>query len=120
LSNVFTLDSLREESRKKFAPVPIGLSDKSTVELRSMLRLDKDARKAVSTALQVINDLDVDSDNEEDLELIIEQISKVFNVICDKPAKLLKDLDDPDLLVKTDLMTSVINRWAKETQLGEA
>jgi hypothetical protein len=118
--NVFTLDALREESRKKFAPVQVGLSDESNVELRSILRLGKDDRKQVVAALGVINDLDIESDNEDDLELVVEQISKVLNVVCDKPAKLLKELDDPELLIKVDLMTSVLNRWARETQLGEA
>jgi hypothetical protein len=118
--NVFTLDALREDTRRKFAPVQIGLKDKSKVELRSILRLGKDDRKQVVDALGAINDLDIESDNEEDLELVVEQISKVLNVVCDKPAKLLKELDDPEILIKVDLMTSVLNRWAKETQLGEA
>lgn len=120
MSNTFTLDSLREETRKKFAPVKIVISDGSEVELRSLLRLGKDDRKIVNSALEGVNGLDVDEDDPETIELVIEQISKIFNVIADKPAKLLKDLDDTDQMVKVSLMTSVLTRWAKETQLGEA
>lgn len=119
-SNVFTLDAMREATKKKFAPVKIGLSDGSSVELRSSLKLSKEDRKAVSAALGEFNELDVEDEDETTIELAVEAISRIFNLIADKPAKLLKDLDDSDLLVKLSLMTDVLLLWAKETQLGEA
>jgi hypothetical protein len=117
---VFTLDSLRAVTKKKFAPVQIGLSDGSAVKLSSVLKLSKDDRKAVSAALGDFNDLDVEEEDNETVELALEAISKIFGLIADKPAKLLKDLDSDDLLEKLSLMTDVLLLWAKETKLGEA
>ena len=120
MSNVFTLDSLREETRKKFAPVKIGMSDGSEVELASILKLGKTSRDSVVETLKEVNDLDDDDDTPENLELIVEAISKIFSVIADKPQKLLRELDDEDPMVKLHLMSKVLGVWAKETQLGEA
>lgn len=120
MSNLFTLDSLREETKKKFDPFKIGLSDGSEVTLSSTLRLDSDSRKAVKKALEEINTLSDKEDTPETYDLLIEAMSKVLNAVADKPAKLLSDLDDDDQLVKASLMTSVLQAWAKETQLGEA
>lgn len=120
MTNVFSLDSLKAAAEKKFAPVKIGLSDGSEVSLAPLLRLGKDDRKAVSAALDDVGNLDADDESPETLELIVEAISKVFNLITDKPAKLLKELDGPDPLIKLTLMSSVLNSWARETQLGEA
>ncbi|WP_104183319.1 phage tail assembly protein [Mycobacterium avium] len=120
MSNTFTLDSLREETRKKFAPVVIGLSDGSEVKLSSILRLPKESRKLVANTIEQLDDLEPDEENLESIELLTEAISKVFNVIADKPAKLLKELDDGDLMVKLHMMGSIIDRWIGETQLGEA
>ena len=118
--NVYTLDAIREETRKKFAPFVIGLSDDTQVELRSLLRLSAEGRKTVSTALKAIHGVEVEDDDDAGLEALVEQISKVFNVIADKPAKLLRELDDPELDIKVALMTDVLSHWAKATQLGEA
>lgn len=125
MSNVFTLDSLREETVRKFEPVKIGLKDGSEVELKSMLRLGKKSRDAV---IETINDMQsisgdnsVDDDlSTEESDLLIESISKIFNTIANSPAKLLKELDDPDPLIKINLMTEVLNVWIGRAQLGEA
>lgn len=121
VSNVFSLDSLREAARKKYEPVRFGLSDGSEVLLKSLFKLEKPKRQTVVDAIEQIKGLDVEDDDEDaGLELLVEEISKIFNAVADKPAKLLKDLDDPDLEIKVSLMTEVLNLWAKETQLGEA
>lgn len=120
MSNTITLDDIKNAAKKKFAPVSIGLSDGSQVVLASMLRLSKPDRKAVADALEDVGDIDTEDDDPASLELIVEAISKVFNLIADKPAKLLRELDDPDLLVKLTQMSDVLDFWAKETQLGEA
>lgn len=119
-SNVFTLDNLRAETKKRFEPVRIGLSDGSEVELSSLLRLPKKDRETVVAALEEVNEIDTDSEDTSDLETVVEVISKIFNAIADKPVKLLKELDDPELMVKITLMTEVLNVWARATQLGEA
>jgi hypothetical protein len=116
----FTTDSLREDARKKFAPVEVQLTDGSKVKLCSLLRLKKEDRKVVSDALNAITEVDDDEEDTEGLEQIVEEASKIIRVIADKPVKLLKDLDDSDLLVKVSLLTSAVALWATETQLGEA
>lgn len=120
MSKVFSLDSIREETEKKFAPVKIGLSDGSEVVLAAMLRLSGDDRKAVAAALEDVNQLDETDEDPATLELLVEAISKIFNIIADKPAKLLKELDGDDLMVKLTLMSRILTMWAAETQLGEA
>lgn len=120
MSNVFTLDSLREETKKKFAPFKIRLTDGSEVSLSSMLRIPAEDRKAVRKALDEVSDLSEADDTPESIESMIEAISKILNVIADKPAKLLSELDDEDPQVKVMLMSKVVLAWAKETQLGEA
>lgn len=121
MSKVFSLDSMRETARKKYEPVRFGLSDGSEVLLKSLLKLEKPQRQTVVDAIEQIRGLEVEDDDvEAGLELLVEEISKIFNAVADKPAKLLKDLDDPDTELKVALMTEVLNMWAKETQLGEA
>lgn len=120
MSNVFTLDSMREETEKKFAPVKIGLSDGSEVELSSMLRKKKPEREAVVAAVEDVNNNDVDEDDPTSIELITEAIAKILTIIADRPAELLADLEHEDPMIKVNLMTDVLYLWAKETQLGEA
>jgi hypothetical protein len=121
MTNVFTLDALREETRKQFAPFEIGLSDKTVATLSSTLRLTSKDRKAVQEALESIGKLkESDDDDDETLEKAVEAMSKVFNVIADKPAKLLSDLDDTDLQIKVALMTKVLSAWMGHTEAGEA
>lgn len=120
MGNTFTLDSLREETQKRFAPFKLGLSDGSEVTLSSTLRLSSEDRKAVQKHLTEVNSLSDEDDNPETVDQLIEIISKIFNVIADKPAKLLSDLDDEDPLIKVALMSRVLLAWANETRLGEA
>jgi hypothetical protein len=120
MSNVFTLDSLREEVEKKFAPVKIALKDGSEVILASVLRLDSDIRKTVVKALEEISSLEDKEESPEALDHMVEAISKVLNAIADKPQKLLQELHSDDVQVKLHMMTKIVSVWAKETQLGEA
>jgi hypothetical protein len=116
----YSLDDIREQTRKKFQPFKITLSDKSEVTLASALKLSKDDRKTVSTALEDFNALTPEQDDPESLDLVVEVLSRIFTLVADKPAKLLKDLDDDDPMVKVMLMTKVLVAWVEETQLGEA
>jgi hypothetical protein len=116
----FSVDDLVEATRKQLAPVEVELSDGSKVKLSALLRLKKEERKAVSDSLKIIGETNDDDDDTEGLEQIAEEVSKILRVIADKPAKLLKELDDPDLLVKVSVLTSVVTKWAAETKLGEA
>jgi hypothetical protein len=120
MSNVFTLEALREETKKQFEPFVIGLADGSQCELRSTLRLSKDDRKTVKDSLDALFKLDAEDESPETLDKMVELISKVFYAVADKPAKLLSDLQDSDKHIQIALMTKVLNAWMGETEAGEA
>lgn len=110
MSNVFTLDSLREEVDKEYAPVKIGLSDGSSVTLRSLLRLNENDRKAVLSAVEAIGGDDAD------LNDVTKAATKVIDLLAGKDGKkLIRELDgDIALIVK------VIESYMEASQLGEA
>lgn len=114
MSNVFTLDSLREEVESEFAPMKLGLSDGTEVVLRSLLRLKAAERTEVLESLKNLK-MDDDGDSPERVEHLTQSVSRVLEVIADNGKKFLKELDG-DLL----LMMKVLNRWMEETQVGEA
>ncbi|APC43176.1 tail assembly chaperone [Mycobacterium phage Jaan] len=125
MSNVFTLDSLREETLRRYAPTKIELSDGSQVELKSVLKLKKKAREAVQEALKEIDNLDElagDEDDEESdaelAEIVCEAIAKIIRLICTTPRKLLAELEHEDPQIKANLYTAVLTKWIGETQLG--
>jgi hypothetical protein len=129
MSNVFTLDAIREEAKKKYENVVIGLSDDVTVELKPLLRLGKTARDAVKDAVEEMGDLpEIDEDDEDAEELIDEAaskacdiIAKVFRLIAVAPRKLLAELDaEQDPKIRSEIYTAVLKLWMRETQLGEA
>jgi len=120
MTNVYDLDKLRATTKKEFEPFVLGLSDGSTCELLSTLRLDADNRKVVRDSLDAWTKMDPEDESPESREKLIELISKVFNAVCDKPAKLLADLHDDDKLVQVALMSKVINAWIEGTEAGEA
>ncbi|QDP44610.1 tail assembly chaperone [Mycobacterium phage NothingSpecial] len=129
MTNVFTLDALREETRKKYEPVKIGISDDVTVELKPLLKLGKKSREAVAEAVKEIEDLpEIDEDDEDADELvdeysllICEAVAKVFRLIATSPRKLLAELDsEEDPRIRAELYAAVLRTWMKETQLGEA
>lgn len=122
MSNTFTLDSLREETIKRYEPTKVGLSDGSVVTLKSILRLKKDERKAVIDAVDGIKDI---SDEDEDIdgewaEEVCESIGKVFKLVASSPRKLLAELEHEDPEIKATLYTRLLTNWMGETQLGEA
>ena len=126
MSNVFTLDALRQETIRRYAPTVVDLGDGNTVELTSLLRLREKDRKAVIAAIEDINDLDLSDDEEDEealaewAESIVDACVKVFKLVCDSPKKLLSQLDHEDPQIKANLHTAVLTRWVGETQVGEA
>lgn len=125
MPNLFTLDSIREESDKQFAPMQVGLKDGSVVSLRSLLRLNKKTRESV---LSLLNELSPgkpeegeekpEADEESGLEQIdrlVSSIEKVLELVADDPKKLLKEIDGDFSVLK-----SVLESWIEETQAGEA
>ena len=123
MSNVFTLDALRNETIRRYAPTEVVLGEGESVELVSLLRLKDKDRKAVIDAIEEINTLEYDEDDDdvtEWAEAVIEACTKVFKLITPAHKKLVARLDHDDLTIKANLFTAVLARWVGESQLGEA
>ncbi|AAC18466.2 tail assembly chaperone [Mycobacterium phage Lakes] len=127
MTNVFTIDAFREEVKKKYEPVTIGISEDVTVELKPLLKLGQKAREAVVEAVKEVEDIpDIDEDDEEAEELvdeyslrICEIVAKVFRLIATKPKKLIAALDEEeDPRIRAELYATVLRTWMVETQLG--
>lgn len=112
MSNVFTLDSLREELENEFAPLRIQHKGGEYV-LRSLLRIDKEKRSEVVEHLKA---LETGESKEVDEDAVLEAARVVIRTVTEggKGDRLLKDLGD-DLL----LHMKIIERWAASTQPGE-
>ncbi|AFQ97393.1 tail assembly chaperone [Mycobacterium phage Rebeuca] len=117
MSNVFTLDSLREEADKTFAPVKVELSDGSQVTLRNLLRLAKGDRKKVLATLETLrSDEDKEGKTLDEIDTMVDAVTDVLKIVAGKDAaKLVKELDG-DL----GLLMGVLNHWLEETAPGEA
>lgn len=119
MSNVFTLDSLREEIEKEFAPVKLALADGSEVVLRNLLRLKGSERDKVVELLKGVKGVseeeleDASSDRINDMLGVVHEILKT--VAQSKGTQLVKELGD-DLI----LTMKVLERWMESTQPGEA
>ncbi|AMS00924.1 tail assembly chaperone [Mycobacterium phage Loser] len=127
MTNVFTLDALRAETKKKYEPVLIGLSDDVTVELKPLLKLGKKSREAVVEAVKEMEDIPEIDEEDEDADELIEEysilacevVAKVFRLIATSPRKLIAELDaEEDPRIRAELYAAVLRTWMKETQLG--
>jgi len=126
MSNIFTLDSLREETERRYAPLVVELSDGSSVELKSLLRLRKKERDEVVEALNALSDYEDDPDDDEDeaiqawSDLATDACGRIYRIIVKgSTKKLFADLDDDDPTIKANLYTALLNHWVSESQLGE-
>lgn len=124
MSNVFTLDALRQETIRRYAPTEVDLGDGDVVELQSILRLREKDRKAVIAAIEELNAVEYDEDDDDSViewsESVVDACSKVFRLVCSSPKKLITRLDHEDPTIKANLFTAVLSRWVGESQLGEA
>ena len=125
-NNVFTLDALRYETIRRYAPTVIDLGGGSEVELSSILRLREKDRKEVLNVIESFNEIELDEDADDEAELvdwseaIVEACTKIFRLITPGYKKLVTKLDHDDPKIKANLFTAVLTRWVGESQLGEA
>lgn len=109
VGNVFTLDSLREEAQKKFAPVVLTLPDGTDVTLSNLLKLPKKNRE---TVIEKLRKLEGDGGVDE----IVELSTDILLLIADGGGpKLVKELGG-DVTV----IMQVLEVWMESTQPGEA
>ncbi|AWY04933.1 tail assembly chaperone [Rhodococcus phage Gollum] len=116
MSNTYSLDQLRADLDKEFAPVVIRVDGEDLV-LRNVLRCGETERNAV---LDLLAEFEDDGDSTEDAEAVkrsLEVIREVLTVIVkDGKGKKLVDALDGDAA----LTMSVFSKWQAEAQVGEA
>lgn len=120
MGNVFTLDSMREEIEKEFAPCQFELADGKTVTLRNILRLPKAGREKVYALLDELADIQK-QDDEGGLvvtEKSAEVALKILPLVADseKLGRQLAESIEDDLA----LTLRVFSTWMDGTQAGEA
>lgn len=117
MSNIFTLDSFREEVEREFAPFQITVDDK-VLTLRNVLRLPKKDREQVYALLK---DMGSDDDDVSGLGATQKTASlalQIFPLVADDKkvaAALVAQIED-DLA----LTLKVFSAWMKASQVGEA
>ena len=120
MSNIFSLESMKEELDKEFAPLQLELG-KDTLTLRNLMRISDTDRE---TVLNALDSLDMGEDDDEDRERTTEEIAAMSAAITEiflavtangKGQKLV-DYIDGDL----QLSMKVMEKWTEATQPGEA
>jgi hypothetical protein len=117
MSNVFSLDSMREELERQFAPVTVEFEDKEVV-LRSLLRISKSKREQVYALLDELTALQEDNaglaSTEDSAQIVLQILPLVADdeKLCRKMVEAIGD----DLA----LALRVFSAWMDATQVGEA
>ena len=108
MSNIFSLDSLREEIEKEFAPLQLEIGTK-TVTLSNLMRLPKKKRDTVMAELKRL-------ENEDKEDIDVEALAiDILADVSDNPALIRKGLEDD-----VALSMKILNLWMTSTQSGEA
>jgi len=108
MGNVFTLDSLREEVEKKYAPIVIDYGGDKPAELSALLRLSKKPRDAVLAQLDRLQET-------EDVDVMQECAVEILKLVSPDGERLVAALES-DLA----LTMRVLETWMESTQSGEA
>ena len=118
MSNMFTLESIREEADRSFRPVVIELSDGSECVLSNLLRLPKKDRLEVTRLLKKLENMEgsTEDDLEDDeVDVFLDTATQVLTIVGDKGKKLVAEIDG-DLTVTMKVM----EKWMESTSSGEA
>lgn len=118
MSNLFTLESLREEADRSFRPVVITLSDGTECTLANLLRLPRKQRIEVTKLLKNLEHLEggtADDLEEDDVDAFLNTATEILTIVGDRGKKLVAEIDG-DLTVTMKVM----EKWMESTQSGEA
>lgn len=124
MTNSLTLDQIREESRRRYAPVTIEIGGDTTIELTSLLRLSKKDRESVLSSLDELKEIgnsEEDGDlSDSEKEACIDTIASIFKKVAKNTRSLLDAIEDDEVDIQLATMTEILNIWLRSTQLGEA
>ncbi|AWY03842.1 tail assembly chaperone [Gordonia phage Nedarya] len=121
MSNVFSLDAIRAEAERRFAPTKFEVGD-TVITLPSVLRIGEKSREKVFAAVDEITDFQAqeDQDDAEVAAKVVEVAGRILTEVADRPKKLVAALEHDDIEVQAHLYMSVLTKWTGEVQLGEA
>ena len=117
-SSIFTLDNLRKEVEREFAPFQIDV-DGDTLTLRNLLRVPKNRRDEVYALLDELSEV---QESDEGTLAVTEKSAqialKIIPMVADKEklARTLVERIEDDLA----LTLRLFNVWMSATQPGEA
>lgn len=129
-TNEFKLDDIRQELERKYAPLKLEVEGEVYV-LQSLMRIDKERRKAVVEHFKVLDTNDEDTETEEkktevdlaaldvDEDVILEAVKGILSNVVRGPegrGRQFVDLLGDDLMLHMDILA----KWTKATQPGEA
>jgi hypothetical protein len=122
MSNIFTLDSMREEIEKQYAPFQLDIDGK-TLTLRNLLRVPKKNREQVFALLDELSEIQKQADENDENGLAATEKSaqialQIFPLVADNE-KLGRALVD-DISDDLALTLRVFSTWMEGTQAGEA
>lgn len=112
MSNVYSLENLRADLDKQFAPVEVMVG-RSKVTLRNLMRLGKEDRISVQDLIDKLQSGDENQSADDMFDLIR---SVLLVVVADDKGQTLVDAIGDDLALGMHLM----ERWTAATQPGEA
>lgn len=114
----FTLDQLKSDVEKNFATLSIEVGTGDKIDLRNILRMDRDQRAAVMEQLDKLDEVQADEElpQIEKLEQTPAIARKVIGLAAGKRGDdLLALIGDDDALVM-----EILSKWTEATQVGEA
>ena len=117
-NNIFTLDAMREEIEKEFAPFQIEV-DGEKLTLRNLLRVPKNRRDEV---YGLLDELSAAQESDEGTLLVTEKSAqialKIIPLVADKEklARTLVERIEDDLA----LTLRLFNVWMESTQPGNS
>ncbi|WP_079378648.1 phage tail assembly protein [Mycobacteroides chelonae] len=123
MSNVFTLDSFREEVEREFAPFKLQITEDVTLTLRNLIRIPETKRKKAFSLIEEMQDVKASdssdiSDSGDSLDLAAAIGLQLIPLVADNESvanELVEAIrDDVPLIMK------VLEGWMEATQVGEA
>jgi hypothetical protein len=114
MASAYTLDQLREDVGRQYAPMEIT-AGRSKFVLTNLLRLSKEKRAAAQAAVAKINE--DGEDGEDQFENVLSALGELLLIVVDndKGQQLVDEIGD-DL----PLGMHIVKLWSERTQPGEA
>ncbi len=102
MSNVFTLDDLRDAAEKKFGGVKLQLDEDKIVKLRNLFQLSKEEKKAILDKLDEMDALQKRGDEYTKYHKAVAEIREEKDPTIDVEAEIAALGDEPEGLTEED------------------